>query len=338
MGSERVEERASTRDEAVDFLRGVLILLMIFGHVPPLGNQAQGISAVVAWIYSFHMPIFLIISGYFFFPRVMSGKEMLQPLFRRLVVPYLLFEALYLMALYAVQFTGVHTSNEPPSTALGFVTAELVRPIGAFWFIHALIVSQLSFIAGSFAASRLQQSRQAALLTIFGFALAIMGLAVATGVLKEWAAIYLVLGVVMRGLGAGMSLPARLALPLGVAVVLVFAGRVPDLSFLQIVWNLAIMGAVMALARSRPMADTILAKALTILGKNTLSILIFHAFFVVAMRPSARLFLMVDKSGVVYSLVTTGVAAIGCLFIARMIDTSGLTPALFGQKRLYAAA
>lgn len=55
------------RDYRMDSVKFFLVLLVIAGHVfgqPPL-NDALGCTEFKAWIYVFHMPLFVFISGYF---------------------------------------------------------------------------------------------------------------------------------------------------------------------------------------------------------------------------------------------------------------------------------
>lgn len=47
------------RNSWIDCLKGVAILLVIWGHT-------QGISPINTWVQTFHVPIFLGISGYLF--------------------------------------------------------------------------------------------------------------------------------------------------------------------------------------------------------------------------------------------------------------------------------
>ena len=49
------------RNDSIDFVKGVLIIFVILGHVvlgTISGNLIRGV------IYSFHMPLFLFVSGY----------------------------------------------------------------------------------------------------------------------------------------------------------------------------------------------------------------------------------------------------------------------------------
>ena len=54
------------RDYFFDNARAVLIFLVVFGHLlQPYTTEDKYLSALYLLIYSFHMPTFLFISGYF---------------------------------------------------------------------------------------------------------------------------------------------------------------------------------------------------------------------------------------------------------------------------------
>ena len=79
----------SQRDARFDNLKGILIFLVVFGHLLELvGGPAA------AWlyrlIYSFHMPAFVFCSGWF-------ARFDAERFFRRLLYPYLVYQTLYLL-------------------------------------------------------------------------------------------------------------------------------------------------------------------------------------------------------------------------------------------------
>ena len=67
----------SKRNSDLDILKGIGIVLVILGHqYLPIGH----------FIYSFHMPLFFLISGYLYYKKEI--KESLVKDFRRLIIPY----------------------------------------------------------------------------------------------------------------------------------------------------------------------------------------------------------------------------------------------------------
>lgn len=53
------------RDNYADFLKYVLISLVVLGHFVNLYQYTQGLGGLYLWIYTFHMPLFVFISGHF---------------------------------------------------------------------------------------------------------------------------------------------------------------------------------------------------------------------------------------------------------------------------------
>ena len=60
-------KKVSDRVLFIDIARGISILLMIAGHV-----LTNGIKRSI--IFSFHMPLFIIVSGYFYKDRSLKEK------------------------------------------------------------------------------------------------------------------------------------------------------------------------------------------------------------------------------------------------------------------------
>ena len=71
------------RIEWVDIAKGIGILLVIFGHCVYLGKFAHN------WIFSFHMPLFFVLSGLFF--KEMEMVPLIKKKLKQLVIPYVIF-------------------------------------------------------------------------------------------------------------------------------------------------------------------------------------------------------------------------------------------------------
>ena len=76
--SEYSSKGCSQRDDSFDVLKGIAILLVIVGHC--------GTFRFRPFIYSFHMPLFFFIAGFFLKSRPFSQEISLS--FKRLIVPY----------------------------------------------------------------------------------------------------------------------------------------------------------------------------------------------------------------------------------------------------------
>lgn len=53
------------RDNYADFLKYLLIWMVVLGHFINIYQYSTGLGGLYVWIYTFHMPLFVFISGYF---------------------------------------------------------------------------------------------------------------------------------------------------------------------------------------------------------------------------------------------------------------------------------
>ena len=105
------------RDCYFDNCKAILIILVVLGHlIEPWIQSSYGVRAVYLFIYSFHIPVFVFISGYFAkYIKDYSAKEV------RYLGLFLLFTLLYL------PFT--HQS----------IAANLLTPYWLLWFLVSLV-------------------------------------------------------------------------------------------------------------------------------------------------------------------------------------------------------
>lgn len=73
----------------IDGIKAVLIFLVIWGHVIQYTNMNEGLNnPIAAFIYSFHMPMFMMLSGVFFKRQLQLRCSMLlRKNFSRLILP-----------------------------------------------------------------------------------------------------------------------------------------------------------------------------------------------------------------------------------------------------------
>jgi len=107
------------RDHKMDNIRAFLIFLVVFGHfMEPLGNSGK-LSYINEVIYSFHMPAFLFVSGYFarFKPRRIVFS---------FLYPYLILQIVYayfLRILSGAPVEGIKVTFSVPDYTLWYLPA-----------------------------------------------------------------------------------------------------------------------------------------------------------------------------------------------------------------------
>lgn len=116
------------RIDYLDVAKFIGLLLVCFCHIPmPEGNFH-------VWVYSFHMPLFFIVSGIFFSPDKFDvGKSALQ-----MLVPFVIFN---IIALVISMFIGTVSTGmvKLPDVTSDFIIRSKYT-IGPSWFLLSLFV------------------------------------------------------------------------------------------------------------------------------------------------------------------------------------------------------
>ena len=131
------------RFRSIDIARGIAMVSIVLGH---LGNPT--INRVV---FTYHLPIFFLITGYFFKPED-GYREFLSKKWRQLLVPY--FFTCCLMCLFCVLYSiysGQNWLMELGSYAYAslygagdsYVEPFYIKAIGAIWFLWATFWGEL---------------------------------------------------------------------------------------------------------------------------------------------------------------------------------------------------
>lgn len=86
----------------IDVVRGFAIFLVVFGHCIQYGSEYSDsyfVNPVFKFIYSFHMPLFMLISGYLFYASVNkhSFKGVCIGKLRRIFIPLFVWVTLFLI-------------------------------------------------------------------------------------------------------------------------------------------------------------------------------------------------------------------------------------------------
>lgn len=119
------KERVAYLDNA----RYWVMLLVVIGHSLTEFVVMDSAKGVYIWIYSFHMPFFILISGYTA-RRYVGDFRQIRRIVSTLIVPYLLVET-------SLQFITKHYDGEPKHL-------EILSPQWLGWFLAALFIWRLT--------------------------------------------------------------------------------------------------------------------------------------------------------------------------------------------------
>lgn len=131
-------EKSKNRLVDIDYVRAVAIILVVVGHwqVEP---QPRWWQTIIEMIYSFHMPLFLAMSGYLYMYTKKPGQSYVRFLTskaRRLMVPYF-FTSVIIITIKLLTQGSMHV--EHPVGIMTYVEIFYKPSAGAFlWFIWTL--------------------------------------------------------------------------------------------------------------------------------------------------------------------------------------------------------
>ena len=107
----------------IDNLKGILIFLVVFGHIMERLGQRNEIYNL---IYVFHMPLFVIITGMTFKNYILNNK--VKIIFTKILIPYVIFQIFYILLI----------NNFRLSSIIGW--KYLLIPYYHMWYLFSLVI------------------------------------------------------------------------------------------------------------------------------------------------------------------------------------------------------
>ena len=149
------------RIKYIDSLRGFALILVVLGHVvvgymyANFNLDANGIYwNIYNAIYTFHMPLLMVVSGYLYHKSYFGQGEFKKDRFFRhllnMVYVYILFS--FLTGGLKIVFSAAVREKVDWSDLKGI----FIRPIAPFWYIYILVIYYVVFIAFEYIADKLK--------------------------------------------------------------------------------------------------------------------------------------------------------------------------------------
>lgn len=121
------------RNAYFDNAKLLLIFLVVFGHmIQPFTEGSYAINTLYMWIYTFSMPAFIFLAG--FFAKGSGNKSYIVNLAKKLLLPYLIFQLLYTGYYFFIGKTGWQTGIFEPHWSLWFLISLFSWHILLYWF------------------------------------------------------------------------------------------------------------------------------------------------------------------------------------------------------------
>ncbi len=321
------------RNTDIDWIRAILIILMILIHIVSFGNAYPQLKA---GILSFMMPTFLIITGYLVNIEK-SSKEMGRYLMC-LALPYVIMVTGFSVLSYFMPVRdGITELSLSQICEKIFVTS-----IGPYWFIQTMIICGIlyyvSFKGAIWGTLRQGKTTMSTTTSLFIFATLLL-LQSKTPALSPSAATYYFIGAVLRQCHIGFDRIFRPS-PVALLLWLLLLGMEEwyDWGTLAIVfscwccisslmWIHSLINHLQDNACVRKTEATLLY-----IGRNPLPIYLFHPIFTMAAKFYHPLFSW-DRSEIIFALVTIFIAIAGSIGIAKMMEKTHLAY-LFGKGKM----
>lgn len=321
------------RNTDIDWIRAILIILMILIHIVSFGNAYPQLKA---GILSFMMPTFLIITGYLVNIEKSSKEMGRYPMC--LALPYVIMVTGFSVLSYFMPVRdGITELSLSQICEKIFVTS-----IGPYWFIQTMIICGIlyyvSFKGAIWGTLRQGKTTMSTTTSLFIFATLLL-LQSKTPALSPSAATYYFIGAVLRQCHIGFDRIFRPS-PVALLLWLLLLGMEEwyDWGTLAIVfscwccisspmWIHSLINHLQDNACVRKTEATLLY-----IGRNTLPIYLFHPIFTMAAKFYHPLFSW-DRSEIIFALVTIFIAIAGSIGIAKMMEKTRLAY-LFGKGKM----
>lgn len=303
----------------LDYLKSIFIVLMILFHLIYIGDSYPYAKEVV---YTFHMPIFLILSGYLS-PTKKTGKQFTSSVWW-LFVPYAIMETGYILA---ASFLPVREYVGELSLRM-ILTRIFISPVGPYWYLHTLLVCRITH----YTIARLFGNKQAPLPFLITLGICLWGMSEGLNLINFGYAMYFLIGIGIKKCKVEFLSIFQPSLWSIIPFVLL-CSRQENLLGLKLPGIIITYLAVSLSLWAYPKLPEKTKRITCIIGRNTLILLLFSPLFTMLSRIYLPLF-MFDPSGCCFALFTITLTILGSFFIAWVMDKCSFSRWFFGKERV----
>ena len=287
---------------------------MITFHLVYIGDSYPYAKRIV---YTFHMPGFLIISGY-----LMNITKPCKDLIKTMLgyaIPYVVMESGYIV-MAAVLPIREHIDV---LTFGGFIDRLLLHPIGPYWYLQTLITCGVSYIL-VFHFVPMKTNSRIILLGIIFHVLSDM-----LGISSFACSLYFLAGVLLRQSGISFTDVFQQS-PMAIIAFVLLAmhpqNLLMDKSGGVLMVYLVIVGFLFVHSHAGQKENSLL----TFLGKNTMPLFLFSPIFTFLCKPLVPV-LQFEPTGLLFLSVSLLICITGSLFVEWTMIRIGLSQYFYYQ-------
>lgn len=292
------------RIEELDYLKGILITLVVLFHLTYFSTEY---TLAKQFVYTFHMPAFLVISGW------LMNIEAPLPHFGRMIskilLPYIVFESGYIV-ISALKMVAIPIAELNVNT---FLYHFFTSPVGPYWFLHTLIICAVVYkLWHTIFASSTSKQAIAMVLTIWVLAQYVHIISFASGC-------FFIAGTILRRSNIHITSvlsPNTLAL-IALAVLCTNPAFFVEESLSGIAIVYVMMSVILLVYNLSP---HFLRSKVCYLGQRTLPIYLYSPLFTFLFK-AFKLYFSFDPTRFVFAFVATSCCIIGSLCADKVMKT-----------------
>lgn len=127
----------------ISFIQFVGVLSVIYGHSMNSLDVPQWLLETKYWVYTYHMPLFFLVSAFLFsyyggFSHKGGYKGTLWSKFERLIIPYIIWNVLFIAPKYFLADYSVDHIELTPGYFFNIMLSPRDNILGHTWFLFAL--------------------------------------------------------------------------------------------------------------------------------------------------------------------------------------------------------
>lgn len=302
----------------IDFIKGVLIILMVMFH---LTGQNPYLSMTV---YLFHMPIFLLISGY------MANMNKSLPLFFRslmqIFLPLVWFTIIYDILLYLVDVTLGGVGAELPSFGL-ILKNIFIKPTGTYWYLQVLFYCMIPYYF-FFRILKLEKYNAFIMLSVTVF-----GISQFTPCVEFGTYCFYLAGVAIRVFGGDLLKVFRATPFAFIPLIIALLYRYVNGSNYMIGW-IVLTTMFSLLLWATKYVSGVTRRVIVYIGRNTLPIFLVSPMITGFMKPLYNIINRFDYCNIIFTVVATTLTIVISLLSIKIIEWTKCAKFIFLKDRV----
>lgn len=302
----------------LDFLKCVFIILMIIFHLSYFGDKHL---LVKQFVYTFHMPAFLLISGYLV--NIHKDRKQFFHGILWIFIPYAVMETGYTVM---ASLLPIREHIDELNIIL-LLKNILKEPIGPYWYLHTIIICEASY----YAVFQLKKINTSAKFILLGFLLYLLSYRNIEFLVFINGMFFLIGAIIRQSKLSFLSIfKSTLWAIIPLAILSYYPQNLNRATLAGFTITFLVISLLVETHRYMPKQ---VKRVSYYIGQRTLVILLFSPIFTILAKIFIPLFSF-DPTGICFACVATIFTVAGCFATSYVMDYLKVSRLFFGKKRI----